>query len=140
MNTVYDQIARYIVEAGKTLVEKQEHIVDIGIKKRWLTEEDIRIEQMLETIIKDNDPSHELYAEEEHDSFPEVENVWVADPISGTRSYIDGSPNYSIAVAHMQGGVVQFSAVYHPPTDELFISHRGGGVILEWGENKDSRP
>ena len=130
MQEVYEKIIAFIRDAGSVLVARQREIVDIGATKQWLTEEDLRIERGLKKIIIASHPTHTLFAEEENDAFPDADDVWVADPISGTRSYLHQTPRYSIAVAHMHRGLVQFAAVYHPPTKELYSAYRGNGATM----------
>jgi myo-inositol-1(or 4)-monophosphatase len=84
----------------------------------------------MKEIIKKHYPSHEFFAEEEHDSFPENEDVWIADPISGTISLIEGLPYYAIVVAYAKNKVIQFSSIYVPAVDELFVAYRGKGAFL----------
>src|SRR3989338_6115527 len=100
MEKIYTEIIAFMVSSCKRIATRAGKIKDIGIKKQWLTEEDIAIERGLKEIIQKHHPNHAFFAEEEHDSFPENENVWIADPISGTRTFIDGLPHYGIVVAY----------------------------------------
>ncbi|MFZ6035818.1 MAG: inositol monophosphatase family protein [Patescibacteria group bacterium] len=127
---VYQDIIKYIKTAGQRLKERSGHIEDIGIRKRNLTEEDIRIERELKEIITKNDPTHQVYAEEENADFFDAEEVWVIDPISGTHLFIQGKPHYAIVVSHLHKGIVQFAAVYDTSADELFTAQRGSGAFL----------
>lgn len=130
MEKIYDELIEFIVSSGKRIAQRAGHIDDIGVKKQYVTEEDIAIEKGMEEIIKKNHPTHEFFAEEEHDSFHENEDVWVADPISGTKTFIQGLPHYGIAIAHTKNKVTQFGAVYDPSADELFVAYKGKGAFL----------
>ncbi|HBR79999.1 MAG TPA: hypothetical protein DEA46_06225 [Candidatus Moranbacteria bacterium] len=130
MEKVYKEIIDYILESGKRIVKKSGNIKDIGVAKKDLTEEDLRIERDLENIIKKHNPNHELFAEEEHDSSPNAEDIWVADPISGTSLFIHGEPHYALVIAHMKNNVVQFAVAYDPSADELFTAYKGKGAFL----------
>ena len=99
MEKVCREIIDFIVSSGKRIAKRAGNIEDIGVKKQYLTEEDLAIERGMKEIIKKHCPTHEFFAEEEHDSFPENEDVWIADPISGTISLIEGLPYYAIVVA-----------------------------------------
>jgi len=130
MNKVYSEIITYIIDSGKRIIKKSGNIKDIWITKKDLTEEDLRIERWLKGIIKKHNSNHELFAEEEHDSFPDTEDIWVADPISGTKLFINWEPHYAIVISHMKNNIVQFAAVYDPSIDELFTAYKDKWAFL----------
>jgi len=130
MDTLYKKIIEQIVSSGKRIREKSGKIQDIGVTKKNLTEEDIRIERELKQVIKEFNPKHEFYSEEENENFLEAEDVWVADPISGTHVFIDGLPHYGIVVAHLHNHEVQFAAVYDPSMNDLYTAYRNKGAYL----------
>lgn len=130
MENMYKEIIAFMVSSGKRIVARAGKIKDIGIKKKYLTEEDIAIERSLKELIQKHYPHHALFAEEENELFPEAQDVWVVDPISGTRTFIAGLPHYGIVVAHTKNNIVQFGAVYDPSVDELFVAYKGKGAFL----------
>jgi myo-inositol-1(or 4)-monophosphatase len=56
--------------------------------------------------------------------------VWVVDPIDGTRAYLAGLPDWVIAAALVRAGRPLVAALYAPVSDELFLSTAGGGATL----------
>ncbi len=56
--------------------------------------------------------------------------VWVVDPIDGTRAYLAGSPEWTISVALVCGGRPLLGALYAPVTEELFLSIVGEGATV----------
>ena len=130
MRTLYDTIINHIVSSGKRIRDKSGTIQDIGITKAYLTEEDIRIERELKEIVKQSRPRHAFYAEEENDNVLDADDVWVVDPISGTRLLIAGLPHYAIVAAHVHEHEVQFGAVYDPSIDTLYTAYRNRGAYL----------
>ncbi len=140
MESTYKKIAEFVVVAGKRLATRAGKIADVGVRKKYVTEEDVAIERGIAAIIANAHPTHALWAEEEHEHLPDADDIWIADPISGTKTFIEGGTEYSIAIAHMRKGVVQFSAVYHPPTDELFFAHRGQGATCNGRAIRVSNP
>lgn len=129
MKKTYEKILTYIVKAGDDLAT-QEDVKDIGVRKKWLTEADIRIERELKKIVLEDNPDHDFYAEEENAKEPDAEHVWAVDPISNTRGYINGIGLYSVVVSHIYKKEVQFAAVYDPKRKELFTAYKGGGAFL----------
>jgi myo-inositol-1(or 4)-monophosphatase len=55
--------------------------------------------------------------------------VWVIDPIDGTRAYIAGLPDWSIAAALVEDGRPIAAALFAPVTEELFTATAGGGAF-----------
>jgi len=130
MDELYKKIIEQVVSSGKRIKEKSGKIQDIGITKKNLTEEDIKIERELKKIVKEFDTKHEFYAEEENENFLDAEDVWVVDPISGTRFFITGLPHYGIVIAHLHMGEAQFAAVYDPSMDNLYTAYKNKGSYL----------
>ncbi|MCL2354907.1 MAG: inositol monophosphatase family protein [Oscillospiraceae bacterium] len=124
------ELINYIVNVGKELVHKSGKIEDIGVKKQYCTEEDIRIERELKQIISNMPGIHQFYSEEENNNFIEADSIWIADPISGTKLFIEGSGNYAIVVSHLTNGAVDFSVVYNPTADKLYIASKGDGISI----------
>jgi len=56
--------------------------------------------------------------------------AWIVDPIDGTRAYISGKPDWTVAVALVEDGVPQLAALYAPVTEEMFLAARGQGTTL----------
>lgn len=124
------ELIEYIVSVGKDLADKSGKIEDIGVKKQYLTEEDIRIERGIKEIITRMPGSNQFYSEEENYNFVEAESIWIADPISGTKLFIEGTGNYAIVVSHLEKGKVDFAIVYNPTADKLYIANKNEGVLL----------
>jgi myo-inositol-1(or 4)-monophosphatase len=57
-------------------------------------------------------------------------DVWVVDPIDGTRAYLAGLADWAVSVALVSAGRPVVAALYAPATDELFLGVAGGGATL----------
>lgn len=55
--------------------------------------------------------------------------VWVIDPIDGTRAYIAGLPDWTIATALVEDGRPVAAALFAPVSEELFTATAGGGAF-----------
>ena len=72
-----------------------------------------------------------LSEETEHDpSATASERCWIVDPIDGTRAYIAGRADWTVAVALVEIGVPQVAAIFAPMTEEMFLAARGRGATL----------
>jgi myo-inositol-1(or 4)-monophosphatase len=54
--------------------------------------------------------------------------VWIVDPIDGTRAYIAGFPDWTVAAALVEDGRPVAAAVFAPVADEMFTATAGGGA------------
>lgn len=127
---MYAIIINKIKELGDQLPIVAGDVVDLGTKKTVVTDWDIRIERELTEIIKTFPGEHSVYAEEINNTYTEVENVWIMDPISNTFNFVHGLPHYSIVLSHLIRGIVVFAVVYDPSTRELFTAEKGKGTYL----------
>lgn len=126
---MYSKIIDEVISCGDSLVPKAGQIKDIGIKKAWVTEQDIEIENRLSDIIH-TFPNHKAFGEEVNDIYDHGDDVWMIDPISHTFNYLHGLPHYAVVISHVHEGEVQFAAVYDPTMKELFTAEKGKGSFL----------
>ena len=107
--------------------------------KRWtkgddhspVSEGDIAVNDFLRAELAALAPEA-AWLSEETEAAPDrtVPFAWIVDPIDGTRAYISGKPDWTVAVALVESGVPQLAAVYAPATDEMFLAARGQGATL----------
>jgi myo-inositol-1(or 4)-monophosphatase len=65
-------------------------------------------------------------------------DVWVVDPIDGTRAYLAGLPEWTISTALVRAARPVIAALYAPVTDEMFLATAGGGATLNGAPIKAS--
>ena len=53
--------------------------------------------------------------------------VWIVDPIDGTRAYLAGLPDWSVAAALVEHGRPIAACLYAPVTEEFFAATAGAG-------------
>lgn len=127
---MYKEIINKVKELGDILFNIEDEVLDIGKRKNWLTEWDIKIEQELTNLIKTFPGEHNIFAEEISNIYIESENVWIIDPISSTFNFIHGLPHYAIVLSHLYKGEVVFAVVYDPSNKELFTAEKNKGTYL----------
>ena len=57
----------------------------------------------------------------------DAEQVWIVDPIDGTREYVAGVPEFAISVALVELGVPVLAVLYNPAQEQMFTALRGLG-------------
>lgn len=60
----------------------------------------------------------------------EHEQVWIVDPIDGTKEFLSGIPEFVVSVALVADGVPVVGVIYNPSRDELYSAVQGGGTFL----------
>ena len=123
----YAEVARFLVASGRRLTERAGRLPDLGVSKRFLTEEDLRIERELRALLAERFPTDGFVAEEEHDH-PWQGTHWVVDPISGTHTFLAGLAHYGMVATRVVDGEPVFTAIHDPTTGELFTARAGGGA------------
>lgn len=123
-----------VTEAGRIAMRffRQEH-------RRWekgpgqvVTEADIAIDRFLHReLLRDHSTDGWLSEETEDDRLRlERPRVWVVDPIDGTRSFVEGKPEFTISVALLVQNQPELGFVLNPATGELFEARCGAGARL----------
>jgi myo-inositol-1(or 4)-monophosphatase len=57
-----------------------------------------------------------------------AKQVWIVDPIDGTRAFLAGLPDWTISVALAEGGRPILAAIFAPVTGDLYLASAGGGA------------
>src|SRR5690606_31758284 len=77
-------------------------------------------------------PDYGWLSEETLDSHHRLSaaRVWVVDPIDGTRAFLEGRHEFTIAAALVVEGLPHAAVVFNPATGEFFEAISGGGAYL----------
>jgi len=97
-----------------------------------VSEADIAVNDLLRTRLTAAAPQAAWLSEETEDDLARTSaaSVWIVDPIDGTRAYIAGRSDWTIAVALAERGRPALAAVYAPVSGEMFLASAGGGATL----------
>jgi len=94
-----------------------------------VTEADLAVDRFLRAELCGDEAAAWLSEETEDDRRRlEARDVWVVDPIDGTRSFADGVAEFTICVALLRGGRPMLGLVYNPATGEMFEAVLGRGA------------
>lgn len=95
-------------------------------------EADIEVDALLHDRLLGARPVYGWLSEETEDDRLRLSSprTWVVDPIDGTHSYLNGLPEFAVAVALVEAGSPIAATVYNPAKGELFEAIRGGGARL----------
>jgi histidinol-phosphatase len=95
-----------------------------------VTEADLECEQAIRKIILDVFPDHGFYGEETGKTRAGSENLWLVDPIDGTKAFVRQYPFFSTQIALMQEGKIVLGVSSGTLMDELAWAELGCGAWL----------
>lgn len=97
-----------------------------------VTEADLEVNAYLADVLQSARPGHGWLSEESEDSAARLERdeVFIVDPIDGTRSFIEGSRTWAHALAITHRGKVVAGVIYLPARDRLYAAAKGQGATL----------
>ena len=121
------EVARdVILEAGTLANRYFNRVGSLTVKSKGLhdlvSEADINTERFIRNSFERHFPEDAFFGEEsEHNPVHAESGLWVVDPIDGTQPFLSGLPNWSISIAYVLNGKLEFGLVYNPPYGEVFV-------------------
>lgn len=95
----------------------------------FVTEMDVRSENMIREALLGQFPEDEFFGEEGGGASVS-RGRWIVDPIDGTQSFMRGHHGWCISIAYERDGQLEMGCVYIPDNDEMFAAIRGEGATL----------
>lgn len=95
-----------------------------------VTEADVAVDTFLKIRLSALLPAAAWLSEETSDDAVRLgaDLVWIVDPIDGTRAFLSGHPDWSIAVALLSGDEPVLGFVHAPVTDRFYEAATGAGA------------
>ncbi|WP_176475472.1 MULTISPECIES: inositol monophosphatase family protein [Paenibacillus] len=122
-----EQVAAFQRETKR---EQQLKVSTKGHEMDFVTNVDLKSEDMLVQRISEKYPDHSILTEERGLIDKQSDYLWVIDPIDGTTNFIHGFPMSSISVALQYKGITQAGIVYAPWMAMKFSAIRERGAYL----------
>jgi len=126
-----DQILELARTAGKVALE---YFGNVGAERKrdrtFVTEADIKIEELVRRRLKELTPDFGILGEEGGLEAGTTSDApyWVVDPLDGTNAFMCGLPCWGFALGLVDGEQPEFGLVYLPLTDELYYTGVEGRV------------
>ncbi len=96
-----------------------------------VTEADVRAEQAIREVLADAFPAYGFYGEEGGRHAMEAENVWLVDPLDGTKSFVRECPFFSTQIALLRAGQLVLGVSCAPAYGEMAWAELGAGAFLD---------
>jgi myo-inositol-1(or 4)-monophosphatase len=125
-------LAGVVCEAGALARAASGRPVKTWVKEHNspVSEVDIAVNDLLKERLAAIVPEAGWLSEESGDGPARLaaSQVWIVDPIDGTRSFIAGRPDWAISVALVEGSRPIVAALYAPISEEFFLAVAGAGA------------
>jgi myo-inositol-1(or 4)-monophosphatase len=128
---VRDDLAAAVRDAGALALSTFRGELKSWIKGKSspVSEADLAVDALLrERLLAIRDAAWLSEETEDDPSRLKRAEVWVVDPIDGTRAYLAGSSDWAISAALVSNGRPVIAALYAPVSDELFLATAGAGA------------
>lgn len=119
-------------EAATIARSMYQHNIEVRIKadKSPVTEADVRCETAIREILERRFPTYGFFGEETVARGLDAENLWLVDPIDGTKAFVREYPMFSTQIALMRRGEIVLGVSSAPVYGELAFAERGCGAFL----------
>jgi myo-inositol-1(or 4)-monophosphatase len=106
-----------------------------------VTQADLEADGAIKTLLRDPFPSYGWLSEEtvDNDDRLKCRRVWIVDPLDGTKEFINGIPEFAVAIALIEDAVPVLGVTYNPIKREMYWSARGVGCHLNTSRARVTR-
>lgn len=119
--------------AGNLIMRAADRLDTVKVSEKapndYVTEIDQLVEREIINIIRKAHPSHSILGEE-GGRISGNDNLWIIDPIDGTRNFIHGFPHFAVSIGFSHKDKIEHGVIYDPVRQELFTASRGKGAQL----------
>ena len=60
----------------------------------------------------------------------DTSNIWIIDPIDGTKNYLHGIPHFAISIALQSNNEIISGVIFDPIKNEMFYAEKNNGAYL----------
>jgi histidinol-phosphatase len=96
-----------------------------------VTQADVQSEEAIKRILQQRFPDYGFYGEESGRHAMDAENIWLVDPIDGTKSFVRDCPFFSTQIALLRAGQLVLGVSCASAYGELAWAEQGGGAFLD---------
>jgi histidinol-phosphatase len=96
-----------------------------------VTQADVECEQAIRGVILDAFPDHGFFGEETGKTQADADDLWLVDPIDGTKAFVRQYPFFSTQIALMCAGEIVLGVSNGAQFGEVAWAERGAGAWLD---------
>jgi histidinol-phosphatase len=119
-------------KAGQIARAGYQRNLEVRIKadRTPVTDADVGCETAIREILEGRFPDYGFFGEETLSRGMNAENLWLVDPIDGTKAFVRGYPMFSTQIALLRRGEIVLGVSSAPVYGELAFAERGCGAFL----------
>lgn len=127
---VLERISAAMAEAREVFARYTPGKVQAEYKAKHdpVTQADRELDAVLrKNLLRENEG---WFSEETKDDFSRLSNkrVWIVDPLDGTREFVEGIPEFCVAIAMVENGHPVAGGICNPATGEEFLGAIDSGL------------
>jgi histidinol-phosphatase len=96
-----------------------------------VTQADVRAEETIRELLQARFPGYGFFGEEGGRHRMDADNIWVVDPLDGTKSFVRDTPFFSTQIALLREGKLVLGVSHAPAYGEIAWAEQGGGAFLD---------
>jgi len=106
--------------------------------KSPLTKADTEINELVISMVGREFPDHGVLAEERSTMTSAHNEIWVCDPVDGTKAFTWGLPTAMFSLAYVKDGEALVGIVYDPFLERMYTAMKGKGALCNGSSLKVS--
>lgn len=127
----YLEFAKKLAYQAGDIMREYFNAADQGLAikadKTPVTAADKLINELVIGAVEEQYPKHGVMAEERSTNEAHHADLWVCDPIDGTKAFIWGVPTAMFSLAYVHAGTALIGVAYDPFQDKLYSAVKGQG-------------
>ena len=120
MTDVLDVMEKAAVGTGAMLLEMQPRAKSLSTRKDFVSDADLRSEELILRILRSRFPDIPILSEEAGGVALRTGYLWVIDPVDGTINYFFQDEHWGVSIALVRDSQTIAGVVYLPAKDLLF--------------------
>ena len=104
--------------------------VTLKVDRSPVTQADVQSEEAIRAVLAARFPGYGFYGEETGTHALESSNLWLVDPIDGTKAFVREYPMFSTQIALMRAGRIVLGVSSAPVYGEIAYAEVGHGAFL----------
>lgn len=131
LQTRLEAACRIATEASPVALQRFRGALDVESKadESPVTIADKETERAVRTALEAAFPGETIFGEEFGQTGTQNE-IWIVDPIDGTRSFITGLPLFGMLLGYVAEGAVKLGVINMPALGELYAGAHGIGATM----------
>ena len=122
-------------KASKSVIRDFGEVEKLQVSKKgpydFVTKTDKHVEKILIEELSKTKKNYSFLSEEVGSiKNKDQENVWIIDPIDGTKNFLHGIPHFAICIALQSKKEIVSGLIFDPIKDEMFFAEKNKGAFL----------